>query len=97
MKKMVSIFTVFAVMAFVAVANANVNVVQPGGQSVCENASWKVDNLSETEETVITYNLGPIAYGWGKDEEVSLAPGGFETNAMAKKSVITNKALEQLL
>ncbi|QPJ65061.1 MAG: hypothetical protein G3M78_06520 [Candidatus Nitrohelix vancouverensis] len=91
MKKMVSIFTVFAVLALVAVANANVNVIQPGGQSVCENASWKVDNLSETEETVITFNIGPYGYGWGKDEERTLAPGDFLTNAMAKASVITNK------
>ena len=91
MKKMVGIFAVSAVLAFAATASANVNVVQPGGTSVCENASWKVDNLSESDETTIVFNLGPQAYGWGKDETRTLAAGDYLANALQRKSVITNK------
>jgi hypothetical protein len=91
MKKMVGILAASAVLAFVATANANVNVVQPGGTSSCENASWKVDNLSESEETTIVFNLGPQDYGWGADESVTIAPGDYLARALQRNSTFKNE------
>ena len=90
-RKAVSLITVFAVFCFVAVSSANEIVVKAGGASVCENASWIVYNLSETEDTSITFDIGPHAYAWEKLFKATLPPGGYETNALAMKSIITNK------
>jgi len=87
----VSLTTIFAFFCFVGLASANVVEVKAGGKTECENASWIVYNLSETQETKITFDIGPHAYAWEKVFEVDLAPGGYETNAMAMKSIITNK------
>jgi len=86
-----SLITIFALFSVVASANANVTEVQTGGSATCENASWVVYNTSETEETNITYDIGPYAYAWEKVFEETLAPGGYVANAMAMKSTITNK------
>jgi hypothetical protein len=87
----VSLITIFALFSFVAYANANVTEVKAGGSATCENSSWVVYNTSETEETNITFDIGPYAYAWEKVFKATLAPGGYETNAMAMKSTITNK------
>jgi len=86
----ISLITAFALFSFVAFASANVVVVKAGGKSVCENASWIVYNLSETEETKITFDIGPHAYAWEKVFSYTLQPGGYETNAIAMHSIITN-------
>ncbi|NIQ00851.1 MAG: hypothetical protein GWM98_10955, partial [Nitrospinaceae bacterium] len=64
--KVASILSVFALFALVSVASANVVEVEPGGKAVCENASWVVYNLSETQETDISFDIGPFAYAWDK-------------------------------
>ena len=87
----VSLITVFALFSFVALASANVTEVKAGDKAVCENASWVVYNLSETEDTDIEFDIGPHAYAWEKLFKATLPPGGYETNAMAMKSIITNK------
>ncbi len=87
----VSIITIFAFFALVAVASANVTTVKPGDQAVCENASWIVYNISETEDTKIEFDIGPYAYAWEKVFKATIPPGGYETNALAKKSIISNK------
>jgi hypothetical protein len=86
-----SLITVFALFSFVATASANVTEVKAGGTATCENSSWVVYNTSETEETNITFDIGPYAYAWEKVFKATLPPGGYETNAMAMKSTITNK------
>ena len=87
----ISLFTVFALFSFVAFASANEVVVKAGGKSICENASWIVYNLSETDDTDITFDIGPHAFAWEKLFKATLPPGGYETNAVAKHSIITNK------
>lgn len=86
----VGLIAVFALFSFVALASANVTEVKAGNKAICENASWVVYNLSETKETKITFDIGPHAYAWEKVFKATLPPGGYETNALAMKSVITN-------
>lgn len=61
------------------------------GFSTCENAGWVVYNLSETAETTIEFDIGPHGFAWEKVWKVAIPAGGYETNAIASKSVITNK------
>jgi hypothetical protein len=35
--------------------------------------------------------VGPIGYGWGKLVSRTLAPGGYQANALTKKTVFHNK------
>jgi len=81
---------IFALFSFVAFANANVTEVQAGGKATCEKSAWIVYNTSETEETNITFDIGPYAYAWEKVFKATLPPGGYETNGIALKSTITN-------
>ena len=85
------IFTVLAFLVFAALASANVTSIKAGGSSVCLDASWAVYNLSETEEANITFDIGPFSYAWEKKWNRTLPPGGIQTNAIAPKSIITNK------
>jgi hypothetical protein len=39
----------------------------------------------------LVFNVGPIGYGWGKDVTRTLAPGGYQANAMAQRTVFKNK------
>lgn len=86
----ISLATVCAFFAMVSFASANSITINAGGKGVCENASWIVYNLSETQDTNITFDIGPHAYSWDKTFKATLAPGGYETNALASKSTITN-------
>jgi len=86
-----SLVTGLTFFAFAAVSSANIVEIAPGEQGSCENASWVVYNLSETEETNIEFDIGPYAYAWEKVHTATLAPGGYETNAMAAKTTVTNK------
>ena len=72
-----SLVTCLTFFAFVAVASANVIEIAPGEKASCENASWIVYNLSETDETDIEFDIGPYAYAWEKVFKATLAPGGF--------------------
>jgi len=85
------IFAALALLAFCTSASANVSIIKAGGQTTCEDASWVVYNLSEDSETAIQFDIGPYAYAWDKVWNRTLPPGGYQTNAIAMKSVISNK------
>ncbi|CCQ90733.1 exported hypothetical protein [Nitrospina gracilis 3/211] len=91
-RKMVAIAaTVLAFVAVSTMASANETVLEKGESSVCENASWIVYNTSETEETTLEFDIGPYAYAWEKVFTREIAPGGYQTNAIAARSTFTNK------
>ncbi|NIT70726.1 hypothetical protein GWO43_07475 [candidate division KSB1 bacterium] len=85
------LFVALALVAFTSLASANETIIKAGESSVCENASWIAYNTSESKDTTLVFNVGPIAYGWGKDESVSIPAGGYEANALARKTTFTNK------
>lgn len=85
------LFVAFALLAVTSLATANETTLKSGQSSVCENASWIAYNSSEDKETDLMFNVGPIAYGWGKDVVRTLAPGGYQANALTKKTTFTNK------
>ena len=91
MRKIV-VTVVAALFVFsVSVASANVSTVKAGGKSTCLNASWVIENLSETAGTVVHINVGPIGYSWNKNFDRTLEPGGFLANALEPKSTFANK------
>ena len=90
LKKSTVVLAVFAFLTVATVASANVTNVKAGGKAVCEDASWIVYNISETQDTNIKFDIGPYAYAWKKVFKYTLPPGGFEANAIALKSTITN-------
>ena len=85
------VLTVLAFLVFATLASANTTVVKAGGSSVCQDASWIVYNISETEEANIQFDIGPYSYAWSKKWNRTLPPGGVQTNAVALKSTISNK------
>ena len=89
-KKSLTMLLAFAVVAIAGTASANVSILKAGETSVCENASWIAYNVSESADTTIQFNVGPIAYGWGKDVKRSIAPGGYQANGLAKKTTFKN-------
>jgi hypothetical protein len=90
-KKGLVIFAMFAFLAVAVTASANVSNVDPGGKTVCENASWVVNNLSETDETTVVIDLGPMAYSWHKVVTRTIPPGGFQANALEPRTIFENK------
>ena len=91
MKKTIAL-TVALVFVFVAsVASAAVNVLAAGQTTTCEKAGWVATNQDEKRDTQLVFNVGPIGYGWGKDVKRTLAPGGYQANAVAQRTVFTNK------
>jgi len=97
-RKMVAVAaTVLALVAVSTMASANETVLAPGESSVCENASWIVYNSSETDDTTLEFDIGPYAYSWDKVWTREIAPGGYQTNPIAKKSTFTNKGPGKLV
>jgi len=91
-RKLIAVlFVAFALLAFASLATANETTLKSGQSSICENASWIVYNTSESKETTLVFNVGPIAYGWGKDVPRQIPPGGYQANALAKKTKFTNE------
>ena len=90
-KSIAVLFVAFALLAFTSLATANETTLKSGQSSICENASWIAYNTSEDQETTLVFNVGPIAYGWGKDVPRQIPPGGYQANALAKKTSFTNK------
>ena len=90
LRKSTVVLAVFAFLAVATVASANVTNVKSGGAVVCEDASWIVYNVSETQDTTIKFDIGPHAYAWKKIFKYTMSPGGFAANAIALKSTITN-------
>ena len=90
-KSIAVLFVAFAMLAVASLAAANETTLKSGQSSVCENASWIAYNTSESKDTALVFNVGPIAYGWGKDVPREIPPGGYQANAMAKSTSFTNK------
>lgn len=88
-KTVVALLAVFFVFS-VSVASANVSTVKAGSKATCLNASWVIENLSETDETKVNVHLGKHAYGWDMNFDRDLEPGGFLANALELKTVFTN-------
>ena len=92
MKKTVLALTVAVAFMFLAsVSSAAVTVLSAGQSGVCEKAGWLATNQSEQKDTQLVFNVGPIGYGWGKDVTRTLAPGGYQANALAQRTVFKNK------
>jgi hypothetical protein len=92
MKKIVvSLSVAVAFMLVASISGAAVSVLDAGATGVCEKAGWVATNQSEQKDTKLVFNVGPIGYGWGKDVTRTLAPGGYQANALAQKTVFTNK------
>ena len=92
MKKTLLALIVAVVFMFVAaISGAAVNVLAAGQTTTCEKAGWLATNQSEQKDTQLVFNVGPIGYGWGKDVTRTLAPGGYQANAVAQRTVFKNK------
>jgi len=92
MKKTVVALTLAVAFIFVAsMSSANVTSLQAGQSTVCVQASWIAYNTDEARDTQLQFNVGPIGYGWGKDVVRTLAPGGYQANAVTQKTVFKNK------
>ena len=92
MKKTVLALTVAVAFMFVAsISSAAVNVLAAGQTTTCEKAGWLATNQDEKRDTQLVFNVGPIGYGWGKDVTRTLAPGGYQANALAQRTVFKNK------
>ena len=92
MKKTVLALTVAVAFMFVAsISSAAVTVLAAGQSGICEKAGWLATNQSEQKDTQLVFNVGPIGYGWGKDVTRTLAPGGYQANALAQRTVFKNK------
>ena len=91
-RKLIAVLSVaFVLLAFTSLAAANETILKSGQSGVCKNASWIAYNTSETKATNLVFNVGPIAYGWGKNVTRTLPPGGYQANALARKTTFTNK------
>ena len=92
MKKLAVALTVALSVFFLAsISGAATSTLKSGESGVCEKAGWIAYNQSEQKDTKLVFNVGPIGYGWGKDVTRTLAPGGFQANALAQRTVFTNK------
>ena len=92
MKKTVFALIVAVAFMFVAsISSAAVTVLAAGQSGICEKAGWLATNQSEQKDTQLVFNVGPIGYGWGKDVTRTLAPGGYQANALAQRTVFKNK------
>jgi len=92
MKKTAVVLTVvLAVLSLVSISSASVSTLAAGQSGICENAGWVATNQDEQKSTQLTFNVGPIGYGWGKDVTRTLAPGGYQANALARRTVFKNK------
>ena len=92
MKKTLLALIVAVVFMFVAaISGAAVNVLAAGQTTTCEKAGRLATNQDEKRSTQLVFNVGPIGYGWGKDVTRTLAPGGYQANAVAQRTVFKNK------
>ena len=92
MKKIVVSLSVAVAFMFLAtISSAAIQVLDAGASGICEKAGWVATNQSEQKDTKLVFNVGPIGYGWGKDVTRTLAPGGYQANALAQRTVFKNK------
>ena len=92
MKKTVVALTVAVAFIFVAsISSAAVTSVPAGKSTVCVQSAWIAYNTDEQRDTQLQFNVGPLGYGWGKNVVRTLAPGGYQANAITQKTVFKNK------
>lgn len=94
MKKTSAVIAGLTLLACTSYASANVAVVKPNTTSTCEDASWVIYNLSESEDTNVELQLnggGVAAYLYTAELKRTIDPGGYLTNAINVKTVFTNK------
>ena len=92
MKKTVVALTVAVAFIFVAsISSAAVTALPAGQSTVCVQSAWIAYNTDEQRDTQLQFNVGPLGYGWGKNVVRTLAPGGYQANAITQKTVFKNK------
>lgn len=90
MKRIIGLLTALAFVGFTGLASANETTLQPGESSECVKAGWIAYNSSESQDTTLEFNVGPIAYGWGKVVKRVIVPGSFQSNAITQKTTFKN-------
>lgn len=90
-RKFLAVALVLAFFAIATTASANETLLKAGDSGVCDNASWIAYNTSETEETQLIFNVGVLGYGWSKEFTRALPPGGYQANALTKRTTFNNK------
>ncbi len=95
-KTVVALFAVFFVFS-VSIASANVSTLKAGSSTVCLNASWVIENLSEVAGTKVHIHIGPLGYSWNKNFNRTLMPGGFLANSLEPKTVFKNNGPGEVL
>ena len=90
-KTLLALIVAVAFMFVATISSAAVNVLAAGQSTTCEKAGWVATNQDEKRDTQLVFNVGPIGYGWGKDVTRKLAPGGYQANALAQRTVFKNK------
>ena len=91
MKKTIVAVIAVSFMFVASISSAATTTLAAGQQGICDNAGWIAYNLDEVKDTQLVFNVGPIGYGWGKDVTRTLAPGGYQANALARRTVFKNK------
>ena len=91
MKKAIVAVIAVSFMFVASISSAATTTLAAGQQGICDNAGWIAYNLDEVKDTQLVFNVGPIGYGWGKDVTRTLAPGGYQANALARRTVFKNK------
>ena len=92
MRNLVTALTVALAFMFMAsTSSASTSALKVGETGICEKAAWIAYNQDEQKDTKLVFNVGPIGYGWGKNVTRTLAPGGYQANAIAQRTVFTNK------
>jgi len=89
-KTVVALLAVFFVFT-VSIASANVSTLKSGSKAACVNASWVLENLSETAGTTVHIHIGKLGYSYNKNFDRTLEPGGFLANSLEPKTSFTNK------
>ena len=90
-KTAITLSIAVAFMFVASISSAATTTLAAGEKGICDNAGWIVYNQDEVKDTQLVFNVGPIVYGWGKDVTRTLAPGGYQANALARRTVFKNK------
>jgi hypothetical protein len=89
-KTVVALLAVLFVFT-VSIASANVSTVKAGSKASCVNASWVLENQSETAGTTVHIHIGKLGYSYNKNFDRTIEPGGFLANSLEPKTSFENK------
>ncbi len=96
-RKLMAAAMVLAFVAFAATVSANETILKAGEEGVCIDASWITHNISENTEAKVYFWVGRVGYNWKKSFTRVLEPGGFQANALSKKTIIKNSGPASVL